>query len=108
MRTINQKSTAEVRVHTYDVQGVPAVPESAHWRLVTDRTGKVIADWTQVDVNPINSGGSLVDCYADVELTGNHTAIPGDYRLLVTFDKDTDTELTEEILFRVKQVKGRG
>jgi len=49
----------------------------------------------------------LADAYVDVALVSSLTATPGDYTLLVTLDKDLDTELSEDVLFTVRQVKGR-
>jgi len=106
MRIVKQRSSFTVRVHCYDAQGVPAVPLTAHWRLTTSQ-GKVIADWVELTVQTVTSGGQLVDVYVDVPLVSGLTATPGDYTLLVVLDKDTDTELTEEVPFRVAQVRGR-
>ena len=106
MRLVKQRSSFTVRTHCYDAQGVPSVPLSAHWRLTTAQ-GKVIADWVVLTVETSTSGGQLVDVYADVPLVSGLTATPGEYTLLVSLDKDTDTELTEEVPFRVQQVRGR-
>ena len=102
MRTVKQRSSAEFRVHTFDVQGNVAVPQSAHWKLM--RGSVVVQDWTELTVN-VTIGGE--DCYVDVALAGTLTVLPGDHTALVTFDKDMATEFTHEEAFKVRQVVGR-
>ena len=105
MKTIPQRSSFTLRFHCYDAQGTPAVPLTASWKLM--RGTVVVQDWTALEVETVTEGGALVDVYADVALISGLTVMPGDYTVHVTLDKDTDTELTQDVPFKVRQVIGR-
>jgi hypothetical protein len=107
MIVIRQKSSRTVRGHSYDAQGVPAVPLTAHWKVVRGASATVVQDWTALEVETTTTGGQLSDVSIVLPIVSGLTQIPGDYTAIVTLDKDTDTELTEEVPFRVTQVRGR-
>ena len=105
MKVKSQRSSWNRREHTYDAQGTPAVPLTAHWRWVRGST--VVQDWTALEIETVTEGGTLTDVYVDVAIVSSLTHTPADYTLLIVFDKDLDSELPVEIDYRVRQVKGR-
>jgi hypothetical protein len=106
MKSYHQRSSWNRREHTLAAQGAPAVPLTAHWRWVTSQ-GRVVADWAELTVETVTSGGQLVDVYVDVPISSPLTDTPGDYTLLIVLDKDTNTEWPVQVHYRLTRLPGR-
>ena len=113
MRTYNERSGVEFRVHFTDSYDAPTIPETAHWRLDCEETGTVLQDWTVATVTTESDETGIVDVYATIEIPSSLNAIQRSNStkelktLLVVANKDQSSEFSETLQYYVKNLRGR-
>lgn len=107
--TVNQKAGLEGNFAFESVDGSPALPATAHWRVTCSHTGRVLQDWTEATLATETTGGTVTRVSTTVEVPGPVNALCDTssqrerHILTVAADMDTDREYSEDFEFFVKR-----
>ena len=107
-----EKSGVKVTIAFEDDQSIGTLPLNAYWRLDCAATGKALQDWTVITPTLTNESG-ITEVLASIEIPGSLNAIQRNGNrqeqktLLVTCNKDTPTEFSQEITYYVRNLQGR-
>jgi hypothetical protein len=102
MRTVREGSVCTIRARFFNDQQVPAVPQTARYRLRDVTNNRTIVDWT--DVTP----DSYIDVPIDPESNSIHrdSVIYQENALVVQADVGLATQWTDEVRYQITNLKG--
>jgi hypothetical protein len=106
MHVINEQSSFSVRAKFYADGNVNQEPNTVRWRLKDVTNNRIVRDWTSVDT------GASVDITvpaSDNAVYGNDTKNRRRFEdrvLVVQADAGTDEQCSDEIAYRIRNLKG--
>jgi len=103
MKPVNEDSACSFIVKFRDKDGQPFTPTTAQWRLRDWSNSKVLQEWTAI--------GTLADeiviqVPATLNVINNDTLSYQEQALAVQADTGLSTQYSEEIRYKVKNLKG--
>ena len=107
--TITQRSGLEGNFAFESVEGAPALPTTAHWRVTCAQSGRVLQDSTAATITTETSGGAVSKVSVTVEIPGSVNVLCDGssqretHVLTIIADADTDREYAEDFEFYVKR-----
>jgi len=103
MRPINEDSAATFTIKFRNNDGNLFTPQSAQYRLRDVSNDKVLRDWTAM---PTLASEVALVIPAELHVINNNRLSYQEHALAVQADTGLDTQYSEEVRYKVKNLKG--
>lgn len=114
MHTISENDGLEFRVRFFDASGArPAIPETVHWRLDCETTGRELQGWTALDPETVAGLSGVSEVYVDLDISGQLNRIQQNRNktevktVQVVADKDGARQYSDDFQYAVRNMRGR-
>lgn len=101
MKPVNEGSSRGFTMRFYDRSGQEATPSTVAWTLTDVASGRVLQDWTSA----VPALGTTIEVAAGLNVVIDKRKMLEEHCLTVKADAGLPSQYTEELLFKVKNLK---